>query len=77
MLHEAETAGRLRIGDARSWGDAYRGRIEAHRDGVTTIARRRGWTVSAHHTDRPATEAALRILALVSGHRVGAPAGVA
>jgi uncharacterized protein (DUF58 family) len=71
VLHDLEAGLVLRIGDAASWGRAYRERIAAHRDAVRDLARRRGWTVTVHHTDRPASEAALRVLTLVASARQG------
>jgi uncharacterized protein (DUF58 family) len=71
VLHEPEIGLQLRVGDAGSWGAAYRDRIKLHRDALADIARRRGWTFTIHHTDRPATEAALRVITLVQGTRGG------
>ena len=50
-----------------------RGRITL--DGAD-LTRRRGWTLTVHRTDRPASEAALRVLTLVSAAR-GAGLGAA
>lgn len=66
VLHEAEAGLSLRIGDAGAWGATYRTRMRAHRDAIMDGVRRRGWTLTIHHTDRPASEAALRILTLLS-----------
>jgi uncharacterized protein (DUF58 family) len=74
VLEEAEAGLRLRIGDAASWGNSYRERITAHRGAIAELARSRGWTLTLHHTDQPATQPALRVLTLVSGAR-GAGAG--
>lgn len=71
VLHDLEAGLVLRIGDAGSWGRAYRDRIAAHRQGLQDLARRRGWTVTLHHTNRPASEAALRVLTLVASARGG------
>ncbi|TVR10513.1 MAG: DUF58 domain-containing protein [Salinarimonadaceae bacterium] len=70
-LEDVEDGARLRIGDAASWGADYRMRIAAHREGVSEIARRRGWTLTIHRTDRPASEAALRVVSLVQAARAG------
>ncbi|MET0528381.1 MAG: DUF58 domain-containing protein [Microvirga sp.] len=75
VLHDLEDGVSLRIGDAVSWGKAYRNRIEQHRGELQDLARRRGWTLTIHRTDRPASEAALRILTLVSAGRGGNPGG--
>jgi uncharacterized protein (DUF58 family) len=71
VLHEPEIGLELRVGDAGSWGVAYRDRIKLHREAVAEVARRRGWTFTVHHTDRPATEAALRLVTLVQATRGG------
>jgi uncharacterized protein (DUF58 family) len=74
VLRDLEFGLSLRIGDAASWGEAYRTRIGAHREAVADLCRRRGWSLTIHHTDRPASEAALRVLTLVAG--AGRAAGV-
>jgi uncharacterized protein (DUF58 family) len=75
VLEDVEGSTRLRIGDAGSWGAAYRSRIAAHRDTLATIARRHGWTLTIHRTDRPASEAALRLMTLVQAARTGQGGG--
>ncbi|WP_262028186.1 DUF58 domain-containing protein [Microvirga sp. Mcv34] len=75
VLHDLEDGLSLRIGDAVSWGKAYRLRIEQHREELQALARRRGWTLTIHRTDRPASEAALRIMTLVSTSRGAGPGG--
>jgi uncharacterized protein (DUF58 family) len=75
VLHDLEDGLSLRIGDAASWGRAYRLRIEQHRAELQELARRRGWTLTIHRTDRPASEAALRIMTLVSTARGSNPGG--
>ena len=69
VLHDPEGGLSLDIGEASAWGEAYRTRIAAHRDGLSEIARQRGWTLTIHRTDRPASEAALRLLTLVAAAR--------
>ncbi|GJE25289.1 DUF58 domain-containing protein [Methylobacterium organophilum] len=68
-LHDPEGGGHLDIGDAGAWGEAYRRRLAEHRDGLSEIARAQGWTLTIHRTDRPASEAALRLLTLVAAAR--------
>lgn len=75
VLHDLEDGISLRIGDAASWGRVYRDRIEQHRGELQELAHRRGWTLTIHRTDRPASEAALRVLTLVSAGRSGNPGG--
>lgn len=78
VLEDVEGGGRLRVGDAAAWGAGYRARLEAHRGALADLARRRGWTLTLHRTDRPASEAALRVLTLVGAARAGiATAGAA
>ncbi|MGO4571382.1 DUF58 domain-containing protein [Microvirga sp. 2TAF3] len=74
VLHDLEDGISLRIGDAISWGAAYRGRMDEHRDKIEQLVRRRGWTLTIHRTDRPASEAALRLITLVAATR-GADVG--
>ena len=75
VLHDLEAGLRLRIGDAAAWGAAYKTRMAQHRDALGALARGRGWTLTIHHTDRPASEAALRVLTLVASARAGAAGG--
>ncbi|MCH9807061.1 MAG: DUF58 domain-containing protein [Alphaproteobacteria bacterium] len=52
------------IGDrVESLREEYRERLEAHRQGLREIAHRLGWTMMVHHTDRPATEPMLSLIA--------------
>ena len=67
VLHESEGGLSLRVGDAAAWGRDYRARITKHRAGIADLCRRRGWTCTVHHTDRPASEAALRVMTLLAG----------
>ncbi|HMB11085.1 DUF58 domain-containing protein [Saliniramus sp.] len=71
MLEDPEAGLRLRVGDAASWGAQYRTRIARHRDALEAATRRRGWTLTIHRTDRPASEVALRLMALVQAARSG------
>lgn len=75
VLHDLEAGLSLRIGDAASWGSAYRDRMARHREALSDLARRRGWTMTIHRTDRPASEAALRVMTLVSAARGAALGG--
>lgn len=52
------------IGDrVESLRDEYRERLEAHRRGLRELANRLGWSLLVHHTDRPATEPMLNVIA--------------
>jgi uncharacterized protein (DUF58 family) len=69
MLHDLEMGLQLRVGDAASWGAAYRDRMALHRGAIEDLTRQRGWTFTIHRTDRPASEAALRLMTLVAASR--------
>lgn len=69
ILHDLEAGLRLHIGDAATWGVAYRERIGRHRAEIADLVRRRGWTLTIHRTDRPASEVALRLMTLVTTSR--------
>jgi len=62
ILQDGERGIPLRIGDAVSWGEEYRIRLAAFREGLATIVRARRWSLTIHRTDRPASEAALHLL---------------
>ncbi len=68
-LQDVEDGIQLRIGDAAAWGADYRARIARHRAELDEAARRRGWTLTIHRTDRPATEPALRVVTLITQAR--------
>lgn len=70
-LIDPESGKRLSLGDAVLWGKAYRQRMAAHREGLRAILARHGFTLTIHHTDRPASEAALRVLTLLASRRNG------
>lgn len=69
ILHDLEEGLRLRIGDAASFARTYRDRMAAHREKLRAATQRHGWTLTLHHTDRPASEAALRLMTLVGSSR--------
>ncbi len=64
----ADTDGpsRLRLGQAAALRDTYLRKLVAHRDRVAEACRRQGWTFAVHRTDRPATEALLRLATLLA-----------
>lgn len=51
--------------------DRYRAKLEAHRAALADIARRLGWTLLVHHTDRPAAEPLLSLLLRLKGEAAG------
>jgi len=68
-LFDLEDGLSLRVGDAGAWGEEYRQRLEAHRDAIKEACRRAGWTLTLHRTDRPASEAVLRVASLIAAAR--------
>ena len=68
-LQETETGLRLKIGDAGNWRKIYLERLALHRAKLAEHLRQIGWTLTLHHTDRPASEAVLRLTALISAAR--------
>ncbi len=68
-LFDLEDGLSLRVGDAAAWGEDYRQRLAAHRDAIAEACRRAGWTLTLHRTDRPASEAVLRIASLIAASR--------
>lgn len=68
-LFDLEDGLTLRVGDAGSWGGEYRQRLAAHREAIAEACRKAGWTLTLHRTDRPASEAVLRIASLVAASR--------
>lgn len=57
---DPEDGFRLRIGDAGELAGRYRERLAAHREGLRRIAASLGWSITAHRTDRPASETLMR-----------------
>ena len=43
--------------------EEYQERLKAHREGLRDLANRLGWSLLVHHTDRPATEPMLSLIA--------------
>ncbi len=68
---DPEDGFRLRIGEAGEMAATYKERLAGHRDGLRRIAGRLGWSVTAHRTDKPASETLLRFAMLLSS---GGPA---
>ena len=63
-----ETSGERWIVDrVESMRGAYVKRLAEHRDGLAAIARRLGWTLLVHHTDRPPYELLLSLIMRLGG----------
>ncbi len=67
VLEDVEGRADLRVGDARAWGAMYRERFVQHGRAIAEACLKRGWSVTVHRTDRPATEPALRVLGILAG----------
>ncbi len=70
-IFDVEDGISLRVGDATSWGEIYRQRLAAHREAIAAACRKTGWTLTLHRTDRPASEAVLRLMTLIETSRGG------
>ncbi|RFB79292.1 DUF58 domain-containing protein [Methylovirgula sp. 4M-Z18] len=58
---DVDSPARLRAGRAEDFREDYRMRLATHRDALREAAQKHGWSFTVHHTDRPASEALLRI----------------
>ena len=67
--------GKLRLGQAGALRDTYLAKLAAHRDRIASACRRQGWTFAVHRTDRPATEALLRLATLLADSGTEAAGG--
>ncbi|MBB4199136.1 DUF58 domain-containing protein [Rhodoblastus sphagnicola] len=56
-----ESGAKLRAGRAEDFSELYAQKLAAHRAALADSARARGFTFALHATDRPATEALLRL----------------
>lgn len=56
------------IGDRiESLRAAYQDKLQQHRAGLTNMARRLGWSMTVHHTDRPPAELLMQLTAHLEG----------
>ncbi len=57
------------IGDrVESLRDAYQEKFQQHRAELANFTSRLGWSMTVHHTDRPAAELLLQLIAHLEGH---------
>jgi uncharacterized protein (DUF58 family) len=70
-FHDPETGARFHGRRAEALRDAWTARWTAHGEALAALARRRGWTLLTHATDRPPTEALLALHAALGGPRHG------
>ena len=55
-FEDPENGDELKAGRAQTWQQEYLLRLAAHKDQITSMARKFGWSYTLHHTDRPAVE---------------------
>jgi uncharacterized protein (DUF58 family) len=58
---DVDSPARLRAGQAEAFRQEYIRRLALHREAIAASVRRRGWSLTLHRTDRPATEALLAL----------------
>jgi uncharacterized protein (DUF58 family) len=66
-LIDPESGGKFLAPRAQDIRQAYESRLAAHRDAVRAVARRFGWSVTLHRTDKPASQAVLALHPLLQG----------
>lgn len=66
LFEGLEQEGALTVGKAESLREAYRARLAALRESLSDLARRTGWSLNFHRTDRPAQQALLPLYAAFS-----------
>ncbi len=64
-FNDTDSGARLRLGEARALRDTYLQRLALHRDRIAAACRRLGWSFAVHRTDRPASEALLRLAVMI------------
>jgi uncharacterized protein (DUF58 family) len=66
---DIDSRARLRAGRAETFRETYIQRLALHREAIGASARRRGWSLSLHRTDRPAAEALLALRVKLDANR--------
>lgn len=61
VFQDPEGNGKVTVGRAESWREAYEERLAAHRAFLRQAAQRAGWSFLIHRTDRPASELLLAL----------------
>jgi uncharacterized protein (DUF58 family) len=73
-LVDPEDGARLTAGRIQALRDDYGARLASHRDAIRKEVRRLGWTLTLHHTDKPASQAVLALHPLLQASAGGAAA---
>lgn len=76
-LIDVDSPARLRVGNAQSFRGEYIRRLAAHRESIRAAAKTRGWSFLLHRTDRPASEALLKLRTQVEAAFEPSPSGLA
>jgi uncharacterized protein (DUF58 family) len=66
---DVDSRARLHAGRAETFRETYLQRLALHREAIGAAARRRGWSLSLHRTDRPAAEALLALRVKLDANR--------
>ncbi len=56
QFEDPENGSQLKAGRAQTWRQEYLQRLAAHKDQISTLARKFGWSYTLHHTDHSAVE---------------------
>jgi uncharacterized protein (DUF58 family) len=70
---DVDSPARLRAGQAETFRQEYVRRLGLHREAIGASARARGWTLTVHRTDRPATGALLALRVQLDANAGPAP----
>jgi uncharacterized protein (DUF58 family) len=76
-LIDVDSPARLRVGNAQSFRGEYMRRLAAHREEIRAAAKARGWSCLLHRTDRPGSEALLKLRTQVEAAFEPLPSGLA
>jgi len=68
-FQDLESKDRLVFGETGALGKEYKAKFAAHRDALTALTRKAGWTFITHRTDRPAQTALLALFAALGDAR--------
>ena len=70
---DPETGEKLTAGRSDQLGESYRAIYTARRDELASWCRRHGWSYTVNHTDRPASDALVRLHLALSTHAEAGP----
>lgn len=70
-FRDIESRDRLTFGDANALAEDYKTKFAAHRDALSNLAKRTGWTFITHRTNKPAHQTLLALYAALADARRG------